>query len=128
MDQEDFLHPGCVRASRLQGADVYSLEGGSIGQIEDVVISTVEGRAVYVILSRGGDPELGERYHPLPWDTLTFDRDRHRYVVAVSREQLERAPSFDREHEPDWNDRVLSSRLTDHYSPPPVAALAAPSQ
>jgi hypothetical protein len=39
---------------------------------------------------------LGERYHPLPWKTLTYDTDLGGYVADVSREQLEAALSFGR--------------------------------
>ena len=43
-------------------------------------------------MSFGGFLGIGEKYHPLPWETLTYDTDRGGYVVSVSREQLEGAP------------------------------------
>lgn len=120
MDHEVATSPGCVRASALGGSAVFNPEGERIGHVDDLVISRVEGRAVFAILAIG---EVGAQFHPVPWASLTYDPSREGYVATVTNRQLERAPTFEGGREPDWNDRALSSRLTDHYSPPVAADL-----
>lgn len=109
-----------IRATTVKGTDVYNHDGEHLGHIDDVVLSKGEGRAVYAIMSFGGFLGIGERYHPLPWDSLTYDTGRGGYVVTVSREQLEGAPSYPPDEEPDWNDPALSGQLTRYYVPPMV--------
>ena len=45
-------------------------------------------------MSFGGFLGIGDRHHPLPWSMLHYDEGLGGYVVNVSREQLERAPSY----------------------------------
>jgi hypothetical protein len=46
-------------------------------------------------MSFGGFLGIGEKYHPLPWATLTYDPQRGGYVVDLDREQLEGAPAYE---------------------------------
>ena len=37
---------------------------------------------------------IGDEYHPLPWEKLSYDTGKGGYVVDVDRETLEGAPSY----------------------------------
>jgi len=39
------------------------------------------GKAEYAIMSFGGFLGIGEKYHPLPWDVLTYSPEHDGYVV-----------------------------------------------
>lgn len=109
---------GHIRASQVSGTNVYNAEGEHLGHIEDIVMSKVEGKAAYAIMSFGGFLGVGERYHPLPWQSLSYDTAKDGYVVNVSREQLESAETYERDRDPDWNDPTYGGELSRHYGFP----------
>jgi hypothetical protein len=51
------------------------------------------GRVAYAVMSFGGWLGMGESYHPLPWNTLTYDTDLGGYVVGLTKDRLRSAPS-----------------------------------
>jgi len=58
---------------------------------------------------------IGDRYHPLPWNVLTYDEDQGGYVVDLDRERLERAPSYAANETMLWDDPAYGRRVTDYY-------------
>ncbi|MGG5890952.1 hypothetical protein ACLF3G_28115 [Falsiroseomonas sp. HC035] len=68
-------------------------------------------------MSFGGFLGIGERYHPLPWKSLTYDTRLGGYVVNVTRGQLEQAPSYTRDDTP-WGDPTYGRRVSDYYGLP----------
>jgi len=107
-----------IRASTVKGTDVYNAEGERLGTIDDIVIGKLDGHAEYAIMSFGGFLGIGEKYHPLPWESLTYDTARGGYVVSVSRQQLEGAPVYGLDDEPDWNDPDYGRRIRGYYGYP----------
>ena len=107
-----------INAARVTGTPVYDLAGEKLGTIEDIVLTKVEGQAVYAVLSFGGFLGMGDRHYPLPWSILTYDTGQDGYVVSLTREQLEGAPSYGVGEEPDWGDPAWGTRVSDHYSRP----------
>lgn len=107
-----------IRASTVKGTDVYNAEGERLGHIDDIILAKQSGKATFAVMSFGSFLGMGGEYHPLPWESLHYDRDRGGYVVNVSREQLEKAPHYRTEQEPDWNDTRWSDNVTRHYLPP----------
>lgn len=107
-----------IRATTVNGTDVYNTQGDHLGHVDDVVLSKTKGNAVYAIMSFGGFLGMGEKYHPLPWQSLTYDEGKGGYVVNVTREQLEGAPAYASGDEPDWNDPAYGGQLSRHYGFP----------
>jgi sporulation protein YlmC with PRC-barrel domain len=118
--QEAAVSHDHIRASRVKGTEVYNAEGEHLGHIDDIVIGKRDGRAEYAIMSFGGFLGLGEQYHPLPWESLTYEPDFGGYKVSVSREQLEGGPTYGTNDEPDWNDPAYGRRVRDYYGFPLV--------
>lgn len=100
-----------IRASKVQGVEVFNPSGERLGHIHDLVLSRTEGRAIFAIMSFGGFLGIGERYHALPWSSLKFDELLGGYVVPLDREQMQSAPSYEADEDPDWNDPELPGRL-----------------
>ncbi len=117
---DNAIAPDNIRATTVKGTDVYNGEGEHIGHIDDIVIGKVNGHAEYAIMSFGGFLGIGEKYHPLPWQSLHFDTNLGGYVVNVSRDQLESAPSYAAADEPDWNDPAYGRELRGYYGYPLV--------
>jgi sporulation protein YlmC with PRC-barrel domain len=109
-----------IRATTVKGTDVYNGAGDHLGHIDDIVIGKRDGRAEYAIMSFGGFLGIGEKYHPLPWESLDYDPNLGGYVVNVTREQLEGAPSYELADEPDWNDPEYGRRVRGYYGYPVI--------
>jgi sporulation protein YlmC with PRC-barrel domain len=91
-----------ISASKVQGTNVYNTDGDSLGEVYDVMIDKQSGKVAYAIMSFGGFLGVGEDYHPLPWNTLKYDTRQGGYVVGLTREQLESAPTYARTDTPAW--------------------------
>jgi hypothetical protein len=82
------------------------------------MIDKYTGRVEYAVMSFGGFLGIGERYHPLPWQILTYDERQGGYVVDLDRSRLEGAPSYSASDIPNWSDRAYSRRLDEYYGVP----------
>jgi hypothetical protein len=67
--------------------------------------ASATARLRYAVMSYGGFFGMGEHYYPLPWDALTYDEDCGGYVVDIDKDRLrdDKAPSFHRDEEPEWD-------------------------
>ena len=74
-----------ISSDKVSGTSVYSSNGE------------------YAVMSFGGFLGIGEQLHPLPWDSLDYDTDRDGYVIDKTKDELEKAPTFDRDRDPEWN-------------------------
>jgi hypothetical protein len=70
-------------------------------------------------MSFGGFLGMGERYHPLPWATLKYDTRQGGYVVGLTKQQLEGAPTYAPNELPAWGDRAYETRLHEYYNTKP---------
>jgi hypothetical protein len=104
------MDPRVIPAKCVTGTDVYSQRGDHLGEIDDVMIDKRSGEVVYAIFSFGGFLGIGEKYHPLPWQVLTYDTDLSGYVVNVNDAELKKAPHYSRDEFSDtdiaWRDTV----------------------
>jgi hypothetical protein len=108
----DFAHE-LISSRRVEGTSVYSESDEKLGTIHSVMIGKRSGQVAYAVLSAGGWLGIGAHVHPIPWELLTYDVDRDGYVVAIGRDQLEKAPSMaldetDRPIGRDYQERVNS--------------------
>lgn len=92
-DAVDYAH-ALISSRRVEGTPVYNKDGDKLGTVHSVMIEKKSGRVAYAVMAFGGFLGLGERVHPVPWELLTYDVDRDGYVVDLSREQLEKAPTM----------------------------------
>ena len=76
------------------------------------------GKAEYAIMSFGGFLGIGEKFHPLPWELLTYRSDHDGYVVNLDRSRLEGAPSYGADDVRLWDDPAYGRRITDYYTRP----------
>jgi hypothetical protein len=86
-----------ISADKVVGTAVYNRNGDRLGTIYSVMLHKISGRVAYAVMSFGGFLGLGERYHPLPWDALTYDEDKGGYNIDKTSEELMAAPHYSRE-------------------------------
>lgn len=83
-----------ISSRRVEGTPVYNRSEQRLGSVHSVMIDKREGKVAYAVLSFGGFLGLGEHVHPVPWEMLTYDVDLDAYVIDITREQLEQAPTL----------------------------------
>ena len=105
-------HTTAIRASRVTGTSVYNNEGSSIGTIEDIILDKTSNKIMFAVVGFGGVLGLGEKFHPIPWALLNYDKDKGGYLVPMSKETLNTAPVFEisdlTKHDGDIRDKSYS--------------------
>jgi sporulation protein YlmC with PRC-barrel domain len=108
-----------ISSEKVSGTNVYNTAGESIGEIHDVMIDKLSGKVAYAVMSFGGFLGMGEKYHPLPWSLLKYNPAQGGYVVNLSKSQLEGAPAYAEDTDPNWGDRAYETKVHDYYGVPP---------
>lgn len=103
-----------IASDRVEGTSVYHRDGEKLGSITRFMVDKASGQVEYAVLAYGGLFGLGERHYPLPWQALTYDTARGGYVVSVTRDQIEGAPSYDSDEEPEY-DRAYGEQIYGYY-------------
>jgi sporulation protein YlmC with PRC-barrel domain len=101
-DMDKMTSGNLINAEKVHGTDVYNTAGEKLGTIEDLVLDKINGCVQYAVLSFGGFLGLGDRHYPLPWSALKYDTRQGGYLVNLSKEQLENAPSIEADEQIDW--------------------------
>ncbi len=108
-----------ISAANVHGTDVYDTAGEKLGTVDTVMLDKQSGRIAYAVLSFGGFLGIGDKHHPMPWQTLRYDPDRRGYVVDLDRAALEGAPVYAAEDPTMLNDEAFGRRVHDYYSVEP---------
>jgi hypothetical protein len=103
-----------IASDKVEGTAVYNRQDEAIGSVYTLMIDKFSGQVAYAVMSFGGFLGIGERYHVLPWKALDFDPRLGGYVADVSREQLERAPSYASDEAP-WDNPTYGRSISDYY-------------
>jgi sporulation protein YlmC with PRC-barrel domain len=106
-------------AKTLIGDPVVDRTGADIGKIEELMIDVATGRVAYAVLSFGGFLGFHDKLFAIPWAQLVVDEARKRFVMDVSKETLETAPGFDKDHWPDLGDLEYANGVYKHYGATP---------
>ena len=83
-----------ISSRRVEGTAVYNRAEERLGSIHSVMIEKASGKVAYAVLSFGGIFGLGEHVHPVPWEMLSYNVDLDAYVIDLSHEELENAPTL----------------------------------
>ena len=106
-----------IASGKVEGTAVYNRHGERLGTVHNFMVGKRSGKVAYAVMSFGGFLGLGERYHPLPWDVLTYDTGRGGYVVDLDRERLTQAPSYQAGEDP-FSDPGYGRRVVEYYGLP----------
>lgn len=105
-----------ISSQKVDGTAVYNPQDEKLGKIDHVMIGKRDGRARFAVLDYGGLFGMGDDLYPLPWESLTYSKDKGGYVVNIAKDRLDRskAPSYRRGEEPSWN-ADYDARVRDYY-------------
>jgi hypothetical protein len=98
-----------IASDKVEGTAVYNGIGDRLGTVYNFMVDKHSGQVAYAVLSFGGFLGMGSSYHPLPWKELTYQPSQGGYVVNLTREQLEGAPTYSASEAPLWDDPGLWS-------------------
>jgi len=110
--------PDVMDAASLTGDDVVNTDGEALGKITAIVLDVQSGRIAYAVLSFGGILGVGEKLFAIPWSALVLDAVHKRFTFNVSKQLLESAPGFDKDHWPSTADPAWATEVHDSYEPP----------
>ena len=85
-------HTAAIRAKKVSGTTVSDPSGNKIGQVEDMILDKLSNNIMFAVVSFGGFLGISEKYHPVPWSSLKYDKNEDSYIVDFTKEQLEAAP------------------------------------
>ena len=105
-----------IASNKVEGTAVYNRQGERLGTVYNFMVNKRSGQVAYAVMSFGGFLGIGESYHPLPWNVLTYDPAQGGYVVDISRDRLQGAPSYTASDEPNWSDPAYGRRISDYWA------------
>jgi sporulation protein YlmC with PRC-barrel domain len=108
--------PEVMDAATLIGDNVVNAAGESLGKIEAIMLDVASGRIAYAVLSFGGFLGMGSKLFAIPWGALTLDAREHSFILDVSKEKLENAEGFDKDHWPSMADANWAAELHSYYN------------
>lgn len=111
--------PEVMDAATLKGDSVVNAVGDDLGKIEAIMLDVTSGRIAYAVLSFGGFLGMGAKLFAIPWSALTLDAAEKRFVLDVSKERLENAPGFDKDHWPSMADQDWATGVHNYYDVKP---------
>ena len=107
-----------IGSDKVEGTPVYGADDRHIGMVQRIMIDKVSGKVAYAVVSFGGFLGLGEDYYPMPWPQMKYDTSIGGYRLAVTADQLNGAPKYNRLQDWDWSDRAEDQRIYEYYQTP----------
>ena len=117
-------HTGLTRTAQVVGTAVKDASGKDAGKIEELLMDS-RGQIAYAVVSFGGLMGIGDKLFAVPWNAVMVDRENKTAYLDVTKETLERAPSFPKDKWPDattdrewgsgvrttWNDASITAAV-----------------
>lgn len=120
--------PFVMAAETLAGDTVVNGDDQDLGKLEHIMIDVPSGTIAYAVLACGGVFGIGEKLFAVPWSALALDARRRCFVLDISRERLDQAPGFDRDHWPRMADPAWALDLHAYYGVRPYWQVDKPLQ
>ena len=103
---------------KIIGSKVINLKGETLGKIDDLVVDIDTGRIVYAVLDSGGFLGIGEKLFPVPWGSLAALPSEGIFFLNQSKEQMAKAPAFNRKNLPNMGDVRWGADVFKYYGAP----------
>jgi len=92
-----------LTANSLMTNTVFNKKEEKLGEIKDFMIDLSTGKIDYAVIEFGGFLGIGEKFFAVPFRLLALDTENESFVLDQSKEVLEKAPGFDKDHWPKTN-------------------------
>ncbi|MGH7025456.1 MAG: PRC-barrel domain-containing protein [Caulobacteraceae bacterium] len=84
-----------IAASKVEGKQVFDVQGEKLGTVKDIYLDKHSGEVEFAALAFGGVLGMGEKYHPVPWQSLDYDIDKDGFVIDIDKQALEASPGYE---------------------------------
>jgi sporulation protein YlmC with PRC-barrel domain len=92
-----------LTATSIMSDKVLNKAGEKLGSVKDIMIDITTGQIEYVVIEFGGFLGIGEKFFAIPFRLLAVDTVEEALVLNQSKDDLEKAPGFDKDHWPKTN-------------------------
>lgn len=103
---------------KIIGSKVINLKGETLGKIENLVVDIDTGRIVFAILDFGSFLGIDGKLFPVPWKSLGAIPSEGIFFLNQSKDQIEKAPAFDRKNLPDMGNMRWGAGVFKYYGAP----------
>ena len=103
-----------MSSADLIGSDVYGPDNASVGEIDDIVVSS-DNTPAYALISYGGFLGLGEDQAAVPVSEIRVSEDNY-YFVDITGEQLQAAPKLKRGTSDWWSNASWRDENDKYYA------------
>ncbi len=103
---------------KVIGSKVINMKGEPLGKIENLVVDIDTGTILYAVLDSGGFLGIGDKLFPVPWASLAALPSEGTFFLNQSKEQMEKAPAFDKDKLPNMADVKWGEDIFKHYGVP----------
>ena len=83
-----------ISSRRIEGTPVYNRAGERLGEVHSIMLDKRSGQAAFVVMATAWFLGGTSRVVPLDWDQFEYSADQHGYVVAMTREEIDRCPAM----------------------------------
>ncbi|QDT00729.1 PRC-barrel domain-containing protein [Adhaeretor mobilis] len=109
-----------VRASQLTGMNIYTPNGESLGEINDIVLDCHKGKIAYAAVTYGGFLGMGDKMFAVPFEAFKTrtdpdDRDETMLTLDVTQQKLEGAQGFNQDNWPNFADKSFAMQFDKRY-------------
>jgi sporulation protein YlmC with PRC-barrel domain len=104
-----------VSANEMLGLPVKNFAKEHLGVIEEIVLDNDIGKVSYVVLSVGGLFGVGDKFFALPWSVLHYDKSDQCIIINERKENLQKAPGFDKEHWSDMTNQAWGQAIYEYF-------------
>lgn len=101
-----------LTASSIIGDEVLNPGGDKLGKINDIMVELSGGKIEYVVIELGGFLGMGEKYFAVPFALLKVDAKQEVFILDQTKETLNAAPGFDKDHWPETNSHEFDNTGT----------------
>ena len=108
-----------MAAATLAGDEVRNDTDEKLGEITDIMIDVPTGRVAYAVMSVGGVLGVGNKLLAIPWSALRLDTGQKCFRLNATRERVENAQGFDKDHWPTMADQQWATDLHAQYGARP---------
>jgi sporulation protein YlmC with PRC-barrel domain len=118
---ENIDHQKLVRMSKAKDAELFDQNGHQIGDIEDLMLDTQNGKIAYAVVSFSSDYiDKGDQLTMIPWPLIRQSKPATPgYVLSANKTELQGATYFDSDAWPTFNTLAWNKAVYDHYNATP---------
>ena len=100
------LSNNIVRTADVIGKKIIGINQDALGKVEELVLDKQNGMVRYAVLARGGFMGIGSEFYAIPWAVLEYCTENSAFKVNISKDEIEKAPGFNKDSWPDFADQT----------------------